>query len=363
MFTERLLHRLVVLLLCIGDSQLLPAQEIVGITDGPYVFYEGAQVKVKSIYNNRLMVDSFPVADKQRRKVNVRSAENPSWNFDVSFQPSLDTLPSVTSQQGPLFILSDVEGEFEVLRRLLLNNKIIDKKYNWLFGNGSLVIAGDVFDRGQDVTACLWLLYKLEQDARAKGGAVHFVLGNHEIMNLAGDFRYVQPKYGESARLLQTAYDSLYTSRTELGRWLRSKNIMERVGEVVVVHGGVSPAMLAQKRSIEAVNALARPWYDQALAENLPAEIDALFNDSSPFWYRGYFIEPRATQSQVDSILSFYGGRRIVVGHTVVKEIFSLYGSKVIAIDVDVHKGKSEALLVTDNRYYRVNGKGKKKDL
>ena len=66
---------------------------------------------------------------------------------------------------------------------------------------------------------------------------------------------------------------------------------------------------------------------------------------------------------QVDSILAFYRGSRIVVGHTVVKEIVSLYGSKVIAIDVDVHKGKSEALLVRDNIYYRVNGKGKKKNL
>ena len=35
------------------------------------------------------------------------------------------------------------------------------------------------------------LLMRLESEARAAGGAVHVVLGNHEVMNIAGDLRYV----------------------------------------------------------------------------------------------------------------------------------------------------------------------------
>ncbi|KAG1488187.1 hypothetical protein G6F52_014005 [Rhizopus delemar] len=47
-------------------------------------------------------------------------------------------------------------------------------------GKDTLVIAGDVFDRGPQVTEAFWLLYGLQQQAAAARGAVHFVLGNHE---------------------------------------------------------------------------------------------------------------------------------------------------------------------------------------
>ena len=64
----------------------------------------------------------------------------------------------------------------------------MDSACHWTFGKGHLVICGDLFDRGNDVTAELWLLYKLEEEAKEKGGYVHTILGNHEIMNLSGDF-------------------------------------------------------------------------------------------------------------------------------------------------------------------------------
>jgi len=51
-----------------------------------------------------------------------------------------------------------------------------------------LVLVGDCVDRGQEVTQVLWLIYKLEIAAKNKGGSVHFVLGNHEIMNFQGNW-------------------------------------------------------------------------------------------------------------------------------------------------------------------------------
>ncbi len=63
-----------------------------------------------------------------------------------------------------------------------------------------------MFDRGEQVTECLWLIYSLEEKAKAVGGYVHFVLGNHEIMNLQGDFRYVQEKYKITAQVMARPY-------------------------------------------------------------------------------------------------------------------------------------------------------------
>jgi len=47
-------------------------------------------------------------------------------------------------------------------------------------------------DRGNDVMPVLWMIYKLENEAIIKGGRVHFILGNHEGMNIQGNENYAQ---------------------------------------------------------------------------------------------------------------------------------------------------------------------------
>lgn len=50
---------------------------------------------------------------------------------------------------------------------------------------------GDLFDRGGEEIRVLYLLEKLRGQAQRAGGNVHIMNGNHEIMNIEGDFRYV----------------------------------------------------------------------------------------------------------------------------------------------------------------------------
>lgn len=60
------------------------------------------------------------------------------------------------------------------------------------------------------------------------GGHVHFILGNHEIMNMNGNIKYVRKKYIDNAAMLGEDYKNFYKPSTELGRWLESKNITEK---------------------------------------------------------------------------------------------------------------------------------------
>jgi hypothetical protein len=258
-----------------------------------------------------------------------------------------------------IFVVSDIEGQYEYFKQLLQAAGVMDKGFKWTFGKGALVVVGDVFDRGNQVTECLWLIYHLEEEAKKDGGHVHYILGNHEVMNMNGDHRYVNPKYIELAKQKDTSYHSFYNQQTELGRWLRTKNIMEKVGDHLFVHGGVSQEINELRQNIDSINTIARYYYDQP-AESMPPQEQLLLLDDGPLWYRGYFMDPRATKEQVDSTLKLFRVKKIIIGHTPVERISTFYDGKVINVDVPHAKGASEGLFIEDKKYYRVNLKGEK---
>lgn len=67
--------------------------------------------------------------------------------------------------------------------------------YNKIFLRLQVVVqVGDILDRGEDEIAILSLLRLLDEQAKANGGAVFQVNGNHETMNVEGDFRYVDTR-------------------------------------------------------------------------------------------------------------------------------------------------------------------------
>lgn len=108
--------------------------------------------------------------------------------FTVRIAPELAT-PAVVYDDGqPILALSDVEGNYRTFRDFLIQQRVIDDELRWTFGRGHLVLVGDFVDRGASTTQVLWLIYKLEQAATSHGGHVHFILGNHEIKNLQGNF-------------------------------------------------------------------------------------------------------------------------------------------------------------------------------
>ena len=320
--------------------------------DGPYVVYRNGKTVIKSIENH--------FVDSSAKTVQVHCEGHPEWDFSVPLKKKIETPPCIAPKNNaPLFICSDIEGEFEHFRALLLAGHVIDTHYNWTFGKGKLVLAGDLFDRGKQVSQFLWLLYKLEDEAAANGGEVHVILGNHDIMNLDGDFRYVQPEYFNDAKLMNEPYGALYGKDTELGRWLRSKNVVERIGDLLVMHGGISPEVLSRQQSIASINREMRLFYD-VHPNVVPDSLKDLFNANAIHWYRGYFLTPRATTRLIDSTLAFYHANQIIVGHDIIKHISKLYGGKVIGVDVDEHEGTHEALLIENGQYYRIDEKGQK---
>jgi len=332
--------------------------------DGPYVSYNGDKVFVKYIMNDhgKKMVtqDSMPVSEKSNLTLNVLSDEE-GKTFTVKLKKELENEKSEFSKVSKQFIISDIEGNFGAFRKLLQANNVIDANFNWTFGNGHLVLTGDFVDRGTQQTEVLWLIYSLEEKAKAAGGYVHYVLGNHEIMNMNGDLRYLNAKYVEHASLLNENFTALYGENTELGRWLRTKNVVEKVGDILFCHAGISSIVNKMDLSTSKLNKLVRPYFADSSSKYSTPEAEILYSDLGPFWYRGYYYGVKASTMQIDSTLSAYKVKHIATGHTVIADTISvLYNGKVLNTDVHHAKGHTEALLIENGKYYRATATGEK---
>ncbi|ANI87893.1 hypothetical protein A9P82_00275 [Arachidicoccus ginsenosidimutans] len=330
--------------------------------DGPYVFHKNNSIEIYTIEAGKCTKNEY-----KNEPLQVRFSNHADWNFSVPLKKQLSNEPCLWNDSEKIFVLSDIEGEFAAFRRLLIANNVIDSNYQWIFGKGHLVVNGDLFDRGDEVTPLLWLIYKLEDEAKLHGGYVHTIIGNHDVMNLSGDLRFVDIKYFNHARLMNMDYMQLFDKDSELGRWLRTKNVMEKIGNRLFVHGGVSPLINNMQLNIEILNAKCRPFYDISENEgnetNVPEYLQSLYNRQSLYWYRGYFYEPRATMQDVDNTLTLYGCKQIIVGHTIVpdKNPALYYTGKILGIDVNQHQGIHAAILIENDNCFAMNDKGEKK--
>src|SRR5512136_742296 len=87
--------------------------------------------------------------------------------------------------------VGDLHGDFDACTRILRSANLIDKNSAWIGGRTHLVQTGDILDRGVETRKLIDLLMRIEVQANKAGGRVHVLLGNHEVMNIRGDLRYV----------------------------------------------------------------------------------------------------------------------------------------------------------------------------
>jgi len=325
--------------------------DIATIDDGPYLRYAGDGVDAEWVCAGQVQRAHFPAHGDA---VTVPARCGYPHPLQLSTQPPA---PPRQERAAPtrMAALSDIHGQYPLLRRLLRANGLIDAQDRWQYGDGLLVLGGDVFDRGPQVTEAFWLLQQLQQQARAAGGDVLFVLGNHETMTLYDDLRYLNPKYAQVASLLGRPYPALYDDGSVLGRWLRQAPAIARVGDTLFLHGGISPEFLAAGIDTKTANARYQASLGTAKAtvKADPTLAPLYDGKTSPIWYRGYF-DGRASAADVEALLRQLDVRRIIVGHTSMAHVGSYYDGRVIAIDSSIKKGESgEILFLEDGRASR----------
>jgi hypothetical protein len=338
------------------------------LRDGPHVFWQtDSSAIVFYLCNGKMEKRTFHVKDTLRF---YGFCLDDAIEYIVPADAAV-IKPQAIDHASKILAISDIHGEYDHLVDILTRSGVISPERRWSWGDGHLVIVGDVFDRGARVTECLWLIYRLESEARENGGAVHFILGNHELMALRGDLRYVHDRYLKGiVKKTRIKYEDLYGPDTVLGRWLRSKHATIKINDIVFVHGGLSPFVIDRNLGMEQINEIVRGSIDLRSSRLAFDELSRfLFGNKGPFWYRGYHHEmkgnyPLVLSEDIDSILSFYGASTIVVGHSEVDSVTSLWSRRIIGIDVPVDElGSLEALLWDDGRFFRVTGKGDRRPI
>jgi hypothetical protein len=281
------------------------------------------------------------------------------------------SFPAVDS----VLVVSDVHGELDTLKAVLRGARAIDAQDRWTGGRTHLVLVGDLMDRGPDVTAVLWFLYRLEAEAERAGGKLHIVLGNHEIMVMQADLRYVHPKESALARAHGVPYDRMFdVRRSILGRWLVSKPAILRIGDLLFAHGGVSRDYLpytleSYDDSLAAFTSeeLFHRWADSTFATpndsaGVARRNEFFQGERSVFWYRGY-AESDTLAANLAAVLSRFGARTHVVGHTPGPTIRARYDGSLIV--VNTLPFAAEALLLVRRgdawERWRVSARGRER--
>ncbi len=261
--------------------------------------------------------------------------------FRVQLREPAQTAPDALNVESdaPLFVVADIHGEYGILVELLRRQGIIDEALRWRFGAGHLLFLGDVFDRGAHQVAVLWLIYQLQGEAEAAGGSVQFLLGNHEVMTLRGDARYLHPRYlGDADALGAATYADLFDADSVLGQWLRTRASILRAGDVLLTHGGISPEVIDRNLTLATLSRAVR----EVLAGRIDPEDSPLHDfatrSSGPLWYRGYFARdaapPQAHPDDIEALRRHFGVRAIFVGHTALDEVSTLFDGRVIGVQV-----------------------------
>ncbi|UCG87181.1 MAG: metallophosphoesterase [Gemmatimonadota bacterium] len=352
-----------------GPDTIAPADD--WLDDGPHIYWETPSRAIVFHLCNRLVIANRYARVRGTLRFHGFCSDSATEYVIAARAPRIES--DNYSRVSKFFAVSDIHGEYEALVDLLQAAGIIDQDLQWSWGEGHLVIVGDIFDRGDKVTECLWLLYRLEKEAREADGRVHVMLGNHEVMVLQNDVRYVNEKYSEGiVKATGITYSDLYGPDMELGRWLRSKHTAIKLNDMLFVHGGLPPVTAENDVSVRALNELTRETIDArsyVRAFNEPVRKHYGDTGEGPFWFRGYHDGqnsgyPHVTSEQIDSILDAYDVGTIVVGHTEVDRIESLYDGRVIGIDVRLEDlGSFQGLLWNEGHLFRVLGDGTRESL
>ena len=374
-----------------------------------------------SINRDRRMSEPFTSGEKtvareeHQNKVAYNSGQNEVKRAQTD--PNMDKYDQIGMypKVRRLIAIGDLHGDLAITLTSLRLAKVIPqnifpynvKDISWCGGDTWVIQLGDQIDRCRpdnwkknciedlnDVTEdegnnmmIIQIFQKLDVMAKAHGGRVLGMLGNHELMNVDRDFRYVSPQEflefvppnERDRKYTDDGYPYGYYHRLKV--FERGGNIAKHyaiqkksitiIGKNLFVHGGVSHALMS-KYSIHELNQIVQKWLLKQGDERQDKIFDEVFRDDddmSPFWCRLYSEDDgygENTERGYNELLRIINSRnrlmepleRIVVAHTPQfmenKFMNSLYGDRLWRIDVGMSRAFGKHDDCGENKYRQI---------
>ena len=221
----------------------------------------------------------------------------------------------ITETDSRVVALGDVHGDYRALCAALVAAGLLDVETGgWCGGDTVLVQLGDILDRGDSESECWELMQRLKEEARASGGGVVCLIGNHEVMNVAGRAApFLHPR-GHACFGADRA--AAWRQGGPLASALADCPAIAIVGDSAFVHAHLPAG--TTRDSMRRLNDEMRDWLLDPRACP-PRWIWG--GEQSPVWDRSLSVpsdgEPSASAcAALRASLQALGVSRVVVGHT-----------------------------------------------
>jgi hypothetical protein len=227
---------------------------------------------------------------------------------------------------GPLYVVGDVHGYLDELIAALTAQGLIDAEGRWAAGNARLWFLGDFTDRGPDGIGVIDLVMRLSAEAAAAGGYCKALMGNHELLLLgAKRFGDTPVNSGAGTATFQAAWLLNGGQKVDMDRlqevhlqWMARLDAMVEEDGHLLMHSDTT-AYLDYGSTIDDVN-------DNVHAVLTRNDADECWDLFRKFTKRFAFRDdgPQA----VRELLSTYGGRRVVHGHSPIPYLLGEVGTE-----------------------------------
>jgi len=344
---------------------------------GQYELYDSNNKLISKGKTELSRAHAIKVEQEIKRPFTLKYGGETSGMHEMLIRPADQGMAREIKSAENLYVLGDIHGRYDELINLLQKSKVVDEKLNWIANDAHLIFLGDLFDRGNDVTKVLWFIYQLEPKAIKAGGKVHVVLGNHEIMTMTKDLRYVSQKELSLGIAHKMTYDEFFhPTRSFLGNWLRSKPSLLKIDQIVFAHGGILELgnVSLKEFNTRAYDYMEDPIYLEIM-KDYPDSLNYspdrwnemrnfFYHPESPYWYRGYVLSD-TLMPELKSMLNKYQSKIHVVAHTPVESITERY--KGLLLTTDLNEAATELLLLSKKKKkfarFKIDSQGIKTEL
>ena len=259
---------------------------------------------------------------------------------------------AIIEKKERVVIIGDLHADYNKTIQLFIKLKLVknvNNKYIWDAKplNTVVVQLGDQLDgggRGKGESygelEIINFMEDIHSQAFVKGGGVYSLIGNHEIMNLLGDFRYASNKDIDNQGGEELRRQLFKPGGDLFNRLSCTRNVILQIGSFLFTHAGIVPDNLKDvkdpKKFINKINYLMRQFLQGKKDEN-DAEIKKYFleKDTSIIWNRHYGNET-ANCNEVEEVVKTLNIGSMIVGHTVQNKINSKCDNKLWRVDVGI---------------------------